>query len=81
MTIHPPTKSTIVRFKVMAAASLWVGCTATGPAPTAAAPCAAQARLACETFATDRRCECTSRAELERSLAAFGTAAWPGGNH
>lgn len=78
MRVRVTVNRTIVRFlATMHAATLW-GCAATARVPTAGATCAVGERLVCETFAGERDCDCAS---LERTLAAFGTAAWPGGNH
>jgi hypothetical protein len=71
-------KSTIVRICLGASLLPLLGCATTQTPP---APCAAGTRLVCESFAEERRCDCTPRADLHRTLEAFGTAAWPGGNH
>jgi hypothetical protein len=70
-------KSTIVRIFVGVGLLPLLGCATT---QTAQAPCAG-ARLVCESFAGERRCDCVPRTDLDRALEAFGTAAWPGGNH
>ena len=81
MLSHVREKSTIVRTWVVCAVLTLFGCAAEAPSPAVRAACFATARPVCETFAGERHCDCTSRADLDRALATFGTAAWPGGNH
>lgn len=78
MPVRVTVNRTIVRFFATMLVTSLVGCAATARVPTAGAACAVGERLVCETFAGERDCDCAS---LERTLAAFGTAAWPGGNH
>jgi hypothetical protein len=81
MRIRNRKKSTIVRLVSVGMSLPLLGCAAGTSSPAVRAPCAAGAQPVCETFATERRCDCTSRAELDRVLATFGSGAWPGGNH
>jgi hypothetical protein len=76
MLMSPREISTIVRFSI-AAVSL-AGCTAVPRLERTALACHVPQPALCATFATDTRCSCASRAELERFLGTFGSAAWPG---
>ena len=77
MTTRFRKKRTIVRIIVGGGLLPLLGCATT---QTAQAPCAG-ARVVCESFVGERRCDCVPRTDLDRALEAFGTAAWPGGNH
>ena len=38
--------------------------------------CAATQTLMCESFGTERRCQCGDPARIDRSLTAFGVRTW-----
>jgi len=38
--------------------------------------CAATQTLMCESFGTERRCQCGDSARIDRSLTAFGVTTW-----
>jgi hypothetical protein len=67
---------TIVRFCLVAAGL--TGCSAAPRLDRAALACDEGLPPLCTTFATDARCSCLPRPELERFLGGFGSAAWPG---
>ena len=76
MLMSPLKISTIVRFS-LAAASL-AGCTTVPRLERAALACHEPQPALCTTFAAHTRCTCAPQDELERFLATFGSAAWPG---
>ena len=52
-------------------------CTTTGiRADNTAHYCAATQTLMCESFGTERRCQCGDSARIGRSLTALGPATW-----
>jgi hypothetical protein len=68
--------STIVRFSLVAAGL--AGCTGAPRLERATLECDERLPALCATFGTDTHCTCASRNDLERFLAGFGAAAWPG---
>jgi hypothetical protein len=76
MLVSQRKKRTIVLFSLVAASL--TGCMAVPHVERAALACHEPQLALCATFATDRRCACASRDELERFLGTFDSAAWPG---
>ena len=76
MLVSPHKISTIVRVSLMTAGL--AGCTGAPRLERTALGCDERLPALCATFGADAQCTCASRNELERFLAGFGGAAWPG---